>query len=151
MLGKTIDLRTSFRLILQLKIILEPSLLKWTCPLSLSTKAMSAGMFSGVSSPSFGKVILVPSFQPFLMTIFRILSSVLMLRPSGFNLRRVIFMRLVQPWKISSSETFSSWTTGGSWCFLLLDRLSDGIPLLLRPSPWKPLLIPPGKPNCLPK
>lgn len=134
---------TSFRLILQLKMILEPSLLKWTWPLSFSTKAISAGMFSGVSSPSFGKVILVPSFQPFLMTILRILSSVLMLRPSGFSLRRVIFMRLVQPWKISSSETFSSWTTGGSCCFRPVPRRSEGTPLLLRPSP--------GKPNCLPK
>lgn len=132
-------------------MMLEPSLLKWVCPLSFRTKAISAGMFSGVSSPSFGKVIFVPSFQPFLMTMLRILSSVLMLLPSGFSLRRVIFIRLVQPWKISSRETFNSWTTGGSWCFLLFPGRSDGAPLLLRASPGKPLFIPPGNPNCLPK
>lgn len=94
----------------------EPSLRKWGCGLSLMMKTMSAGMVLGDSSPSRGNVILVPSFQPRLISIVRILSSVRMVLPSGFNLLREIFILLVQPWKTSSRETLSSWMMAGS-CF----------------------------------
>lgn len=96
--------------------MLEPSRLKWGCGLSLMTKTMSAGIVFGDSSPSRGNVILVPSFQPRLISIVRILSSVRMVLPSGFSLLREIFILLVQPWNTSSRVTLSSWMMGGS-CF----------------------------------
>lgn len=140
---------TSLRLTLAVYMMLEPSLLKCGCPLSLSTNTISAGMFSGVSSPSLGKVILVPSFQPLLMTILRILSSVRVVLPSGLRRRRVMRMRLVHPWKISSRDTRRSCTTGGSCTFLLvLLLLCKGSLRGLRPAPrWNPLR--PLKPKWL--
>lgn len=84
--------------------------------MSLMMKTMSAGIELGDSSPSRGNVIFVPSFQPRLISIVRILSSVRMVLPSGFSLLREIFILLVQPWKTSSRETLSSWMMAGS-CF----------------------------------
>uniref|UniRef100_A0A9J7WW39 Very-long-chain enoyl-CoA reductase n=1 Tax=Cyprinus carpio carpio TaxID=630221 RepID=A0A9J7WW39_CYPCA len=45
------------------------------CGLSFTTNTTSAGMFAGVSSPSLGKVILVPSFQPFFTSTVEILDA----------------------------------------------------------------------------
>lgn len=92
-------------------MMLEPSLLYFGCSSSLRMKVMSAGVLLGVSSPSLGKVILVPAFQPFFTTTFSTFSSVRRLRPSGLRRLRVIFTCFVQPCITSSRVTTRSWTT----------------------------------------
>mmetsp|Transcript_22161 Transcript_22161/g.77672 ORF Transcript_22161/g.77672 Transcript_22161/m.77672 type:complete len:218 (-) Transcript_22161:413-1066(-) len=83
---------------------LLPSRLNRGCGFSATTNAMSAGTMPGPSSPSFGKVIVVPAFQPALTRISRIFSSIRVVRPSGFSFLRVMRMRFVQPLKSSSRE-----------------------------------------------
>jgi hypothetical protein len=48
------------------------------------------GTLLGPWSPSLGKVILVPSFQPCLTLIVKILSLVLVVRPSSFSTYHII-------------------------------------------------------------
>lgn len=123
----------------------EPSLMNTGWGLSLTTNTTSAGILLGVSSPSLGKVIFVPSFQPRLMSTIRILSSLWTVRPSGLSLFLEIFIFFVQPEKTSSRLSFSSCTTGGSFFFVSALWWAPGV---ARKDFWKPPM-PPSRP--LPK
>ena len=80
---------------------------------------MSAGTQSGLWSPSRGKVIFVPSFHPFLTSIFKIFSSNLTWLLTSITFF-VILIFLEQPVNISSKLTNNSFSIGASWTFCLL-------------------------------
>ena len=71
--------------------LLSLSLLNTGCGLSLIMNTISAGTFLGLWCPSFGNVIFVPSFHPFLTSISRIFCSSLVDIPSAFKTLRDTF------------------------------------------------------------
>ena len=115
-LPKACPTNASFREILAVYwILLSVSLEKNWCGLSLIVNIISAGMVLGFWSPSFGKVILVPAFQPFFTVMLKIFSSVQELSPSELNTFFLILKFFVVPSRSSSMETNISFSMGGSW------------------------------------
>ena len=70
------------------------SILKILCGLSFETKMILAGMLLEVWSPSLGKVILFPSFQPCFTLMVKILSSLWVL----FLLGSATYERFSSSW-----------------------------------------------------
>lgn len=89
------------------------------CGLSRIINTMSEGIFPFAWSPSFWNVTFVPDFQPGFTDMLTYLSSFFGV-PSGWSTRLAIFIFFTQPVLISSSVTYKSCSTGGSWIFSFL-------------------------------
>lgn len=96
-----------------------PSRRKSGWGLSRIINTISEGIFPFVWSPSFWNVTFVPDFQPGFTDMLTYLSSFFGV-PSGCSTRLEIFIFFTQPLLISSSVTYKSCSTGGSWVFSFL-------------------------------